>query len=65
MLAEGTTFPEMFGVAGYTLFGIDIREWLFAVWAFCLSHPNDFDPPVGSRKVFSTPIARKAAARLQ
>jgi tellurite methyltransferase len=65
VLAEGTTFLEMFGDACYTLFGGDELERLFAGWEICLSRHDEFDAPGGTRKAFSTVIARKPAARLQ
>jgi tellurite methyltransferase len=65
VLAEGTTFLEMFCDSGYTLFGGEELERLFAGWAICLSRRDDFAAPGGTRKVFSTVIARKAAPRLQ
>lgn len=65
VLIEGTTFLEMFREGHYTLFGRDELAQQFAGWEICLSRQDDFDAPGGTRKVFSTVIARKTATHLQ
>lgn len=65
VLTEGTTFLEMFREGHYTLFSRDELAQQFAGWEICLSRQDDFDAPGGTRKVFSTVIARKTATHLQ
>lgn len=65
VLIEGTTYLDMFGDSPYTLFGRDELTQRFADWEICLSRHDDFDAPGGTRKSFSTVIARRAATRLQ
>jgi tellurite methyltransferase len=61
VLTEGTTFLDVFGDGGYTLFGRDEIERSFAGWHVLLSRHEGFDAPRGTRKEFATVIARKPA----
>ncbi len=65
VLIEGTTFLEMFREGHFTLLGRDELAQQFAGWEICLSRQDSFDAPEGTRKVFSTVIARKTAPHLQ
>lgn len=65
VLIEGTTFLEMFREGHFTLLGRDELAQQFAGWEICLSRQDSFDAPDGTRKAFSTVIARKTAPHLQ
>lgn len=65
VLTEGTTYLDMFREGHYTLFGRDELEQRFAGWEICLARHDEFDAPAGTRKVFSTVIARRAASKQQ
>jgi tellurite methyltransferase len=60
-LVEGTTFLDLFGDGGYTLFGRDELERSFAGWEVLRLERQGFDAPRGTRKEFATVIARKPA----
>ena len=62
VLVEGTTYMEMFDPAGHCLFGRDELERGFAGWKIELARHESFDAPGGTRKEFSTVVARKPAA---
>jgi tellurite methyltransferase len=62
VLVEGTTYMAMFDRAGYCLFGRDEIERHFAGWEIELSRHEAFDAPGGTRKEFSTVVARKPRA---
>jgi tellurite methyltransferase len=59
VLTEGTTFMDMFAPDHFTLFGRDEVEHAFAGWDILLSRHDGFDAPRGTRKEFSTVVARK------
>ena len=61
VLIEGTTYLDMFGAEEYTLFGADELERSFAGWRILDSRRDGFDAPGGTRKEFSTVVARRAA----
>jgi tellurite methyltransferase len=65
VLTEGTSYLEMFREDHYTLFGRDELVQRFSGWDVCLSRHDEFDAPGGTRKAFSTVIARRVAAKLQ
>lgn len=65
VLAEGTTYMDMFREGHYTLFGRDELAQRFAGWEICLARHDEFDAPEGTRKVFSTVVARRAANKQQ
>jgi len=65
VLNEDTTYLEMFQVGRFTLFGREELQEYFCGWDICLSRQDDFDAPGGTRKAFSTLIARKPAFRQQ
>ncbi len=60
-LIEGTTFFDIFGDGPHTLFGHDEIEQAFAGWEILHSSHEDFAAPGGTRKKFTTVIARKPA----
>lgn len=62
VLTEGTTYLEMFSEDRYTLFGRDELAQRFSGWDVRLSRHDEFDAPGGTRKAFSTVIARRMAA---
>lgn len=62
---ECTTYMETFQEGQHTLSGRNEPEGHFAGWRICLSRRNDFDAVAGTRKAFSTVIARKAAISRQ
>jgi tellurite methyltransferase len=62
VLVEGTTYMEMFDPAGYCLFGRDELERRFAPWKIELARQQSFDAPGGTKKAFSTIVARKPPA---
>ena len=59
VLVEGTTYMDMFDPAGYCLFGADELERLLAPWTIELARRESFDAPGGTKKAFSTVVARK------
>lgn len=59
VLVEGTTYMDMFDGDRYCLFGPDQLERAFAGWTVLLSRRDDFPAPGGTRKRFSTIVARK------
>lgn len=65
VLIEGTTFMDMFEPDHYTLFGRDEVTEAFqqadSGWEILLARHEGFDAPRGTRKEFSTVIARKPA----
>jgi len=62
-LIEGTTHMGMFEPANYYLFGRDELEERFEGWEIELSVHQGFDAPEGTRKEFSTVVARRADMR--
>lgn len=58
-LIEGTTYMGMFEPGNYCLFGRDELQDRFKGWEILLSVHQSFDAPEGTRKEFSTVIARK------
>lgn len=61
VLIEGTTFMDMFDPGQYTLFAADEIEQAFSGWEILLARHDGFDAPHGTRKEFSTVIARRPA----
>lgn len=59
VLVEGTTYMDMFDGDRYCLFGPDQLERAFDGWTVLLSRRDDFPAPGGTRKRFSTIVARK------
>lgn len=59
VLIEGTTYLDMFDPNGYTLFAADELERSFAAWRILDAKRDGFDAPGGTRKEFSTVIARR------
>lgn len=59
VLVEGTTYMAMFDPQAYCLFGRDEVESRLAGWKIELSQRQSFDAPGGTRKDFSTVIARR------
>jgi tellurite methyltransferase len=59
VLTEGTTYMDMFDPLGYCLFRRGELERSFGSWATELARDDSFDAPGGTKKVFSTLIARK------
>jgi tellurite methyltransferase len=59
VLVEGTTYLEMFDPRGYCLFGRDELEQRLAPWKIELARHQSFDAPGGTKKEFSTVVARK------
>jgi tellurite methyltransferase len=61
VLVEGTTFMEMFSPDSHCLFGRDELRERFAGWELIACQEQEFPAPGGTRKVFATVIARRAA----
>jgi tellurite methyltransferase len=59
VLIEGTTYMGMFEPGSYCLFGRDELREKFDGWHILRSTHEGFDAPGGTRKEFSTVIARK------
>jgi tellurite methyltransferase len=59
VLIDGTTYLEMFEPGRYCLFGRDELLEQFAGWHVLRSTHDSYDAPGGTRKVFSTVIARR------
>lgn len=59
VLIEGTTYLDMFEPGHYYLFGRTELDTRFAAWDLIESRQEGFDAPGGTRKEFSTVIARK------
>jgi tellurite methyltransferase len=59
VLVEGTTYMDMFDPRGYCLFGRDELEQRLAPWKIELARHQSFDAPGGTKKEFSTVVARK------
>jgi len=59
VLIEGTTYLDMFEPGHYYLFGRTELDTRFAAWDRIESRREGFDAPGGTRKEFSTVIARK------
>jgi tellurite methyltransferase len=59
VLVEGTTYMDMFDPRGYCLFGRDELERGLAPWKIELARHESFDAPGGTKKEFSTVVARK------
>ena len=62
VLVEGTTYMGMFDGNNYYLFQPDELLDRFRGWDILLDRRESFDAPGGTRKEFSTVIARKPAA---
>jgi tellurite methyltransferase len=60
-LVEGSNYFDIFGDGPYTLVGHDEIEQAFAGWEILRSSHEDFAAPGGTRKKFTTVIARKPA----
>ena len=58
-LIEGTTYMGMFDADNYYLFSHNELEEEFAGWRILLSRYQTFSAPEGTRKEFSTVIAKK------
>lgn len=61
VLVEGTTYMDMFSPAGHCLFRQEELLERFAAWNIVSHELQAFEAPRGTRKVFSTLIARKPA----
>lgn len=59
VLVEGTTYTAMFDPQAYCLFKPDEIERRFAGWRTELSRHESFAAPGGTRKEFSTVVARR------
>jgi len=59
VLAQGTTYLDMFDLDRYCLFASDQLEKAFAGWTVLLSRADEFSAPGGTVKRFATLIARK------
>lgn len=59
VLIEGTTYMGMFEPGNYCLFGRSELQDRFKGWDILLSVHQSFDAPEGTKKEFSTVIARK------
>lgn len=59
VLIEGTTYLDMFDTRSHCLFSRGELEARFTGWNIIQSAFSDFDAPGGTRKAFSTLIARK------
>ena len=59
VLVEGTTYMDMFDLRAYTLFGRHEIEKQLAGWTIELFRHDSFDAPGGTKKEFSTVVARK------
>lgn len=64
VLVEGTTYMAMFDPRAYCLFERDELERRFAGWRIELSRHESFAGPGGTRKEFSTVVARRPRAGL-
>jgi tellurite methyltransferase len=62
VLVKGTTYLDMFERENHCLFEPSDLEDRFAGWGVKLSELSHFEAPGGTRKCFSTVIARKALA---
>ncbi len=58
VLVEGTTYLGMFESGNYCLFGKNELQDRFKGWEILLSEHHSFDAPEGTKKEFSTVIAR-------
>ena len=65
VLIEGTTYFGMFREDHYTLFGCEELSQYFSGWQICHNRQDAFDAPGGTRKEFSSVIARKPAPIFQ
>lgn len=61
LLIQGTTFLDMFEPQHYTLFAADELEQRFAGWQILHTQRDGFAAPGGTRKEFSTVLARRPA----
>jgi len=59
VLVQGTTYMDMFDPGGYCLFGRHELEEHLAPWRLELAQHDSFDAPGGTKKEFSTVVARK------
>lgn len=59
VLTEGTTYMGMFEPGNYCLFGKSELQDCFSGWEVLLARQEDFDAPGGTKKSFSTVVARK------
>ena len=59
VLVEGTTYMDMFDRHGYCLLGRDELEQRLAPWKIELARHQSFDAPGGTKKEFSTVVARR------
>jgi tellurite methyltransferase len=59
VLVEGTTYMDMFDPQSYCLFGRDEIEQRLAPWKIERAQHDSFDAPGGTKKEFSTVVARK------
>ena len=59
MLVEGTTYLDMFDLAGYCLFARDELDKRFADWQILEAGLRNFPAPNGQLKSFATVIARR------
>jgi tellurite methyltransferase len=59
VLVEGTTYLDMFDPRGYCLLGRDELEQRLAPWPIGLARHDSFDAPGGTKKMFSTVVARR------
>jgi len=58
-LVEGTTYMDMFDPGGYCLFRRDELEQRLAPWRLEVARHDRFDAPGGTKKEFSTVVARR------
>ena len=61
VLAQGTTYLDMFQPGEYYLFGRNELEQNFSGWLVLAARHDSFPAPGGTRKEFATLIARKPA----
>ena len=59
VLIAGTTYMEMFQPGAYYLFPPDELERSFGGWTIELARRDSFDAPGGTKKAFSTVVARR------
>jgi len=59
VLVEGTTYLEMFQPGAYYLFRQDELQDSFTGWKIELARHDSFDAPGGTKKMFSTVVARR------
>jgi len=59
VLIEGTTYMDMFQPGAYYLFRRDELERSFTGWKIELARRESFDAPGGTKKEFSTVVARR------